>query len=65
MRIKRVCQIAYTYFVLPRKIEFDSNVEIKRYLRAHKKDVRLIEPPIGYRYGILFVESELEDWDEL
>ena len=57
--------VAYTYFVLSRKIEFDSNVEIKSYLKAHKKDVRLVEPPTGYRYGILFVETEFEEWNEL
>lgn len=57
--------VAYTYFVLPRIIEFDSNVEIKRYLRAHKKDVRLIEPPKGCRYGILLFETTLEEFDEL
>ncbi len=57
--------VAYTYFVLSRKIEFGSNVEIKSYLKAHKKDVRLVEPPTGYRYGILFVETEFEEWDEL
>lgn len=57
--------VAYTYFVLPRIIEFDSNVEIKRYLRAHKKDIRLFEPPKGCRYGILQFETTLEEFDEL
>ena len=57
--------VAYTYFVLPKEVEKDSDAAIKRYLRAHKNDISLLEPVGGYRYGILFVGGGIEDWDEL
>ncbi len=52
-------------FVLPKEVEKDSDAAIKRYLRAHKNDISLLEPVGGYRYGILFVGGGIEDWDEL
>ena len=57
-------RVSYTYFALSRRIELDSRNSVKDYLKSHKKDILLLEPIEGCKYGILFI-SAIEDWDDL
>jgi hypothetical protein len=56
---------AMTFFCLSKKLSEAGEVLDRAFIKAHKDEIRLLEPVDGLKFGILFLPGERESWDDL
>lgn len=61
----------YAWFVLSRRLEEQGETLNKAFLKEHKEDLMLLEPPLDedgnpeLAFGICYLAGGAEDWDDL